>query len=426
MSKMANIKKVLVILSPDLIKTDKPMESALIRRAISLAKITGCELEMFHACYEDRPDHGLFTSDEERQTERDRLTAEDATRLAEMAMRLKDEGVNVRYDVRWDNPRVDAILRKTARAHPDLVMKQSREHSFHLGITTNTDWELARRSPVHIWFVNNDIEDINRVVAAVGHRGGIPADVTKAADYELFRTAGFVGDAFNAEIYPVNAYQVPVTPVLVGGVEMVAVPTDDQQHLRAETVKHHDVAVKALTRHFNISIDNVHICEGPPNKVISEVTKAVKADMIVMGARNIGRLERLVNSVTLEPVMAEMSCDILVVKDRDLSGVPKMATDPGRGTPKYNLEHAIIDPENTFESPLRVANVSEISIGLRKRILQAWEFDIRAEMEAENEGGAIGDINVNTLDQIVSAKEILKMKENSRENESMRLSQKSA
>jgi|GEM_PF-5628293 len=32
MSKMANIKKVLVILSPDLIKTDKPMESALIRR----------------------------------------------------------------------------------------------------------------------------------------------------------------------------------------------------------------------------------------------------------------------------------------------------------------------------------------------------------------------------------------------------------
>jgi hypothetical protein len=150
--------------------------------------------------------------------------------------------------------------------------------------------------------------------------------------------------------------------------------------------------------------------------------------MIVMGARNIGRLERLVNSVTLEPVMAEMSCDILVVKDRDLSGVPKTATasDPSRGTPKYNLEHAIIDPENTFESPLRVANVSEISIGLRKRILQAWEFDIRAEMEAENEGGAIGDINVNTLDQIVSAKEILKMKENSRENESMRLSQKSA
>ena len=46
-------------------------------------------------------------------------------------MRLKDEGVNVRYDVRWDYPRVDAILRKTARADPDLVMKQSREHSFH-------------------------------------------------------------------------------------------------------------------------------------------------------------------------------------------------------------------------------------------------------------------------------------------------------
>ena len=427
MAKMAKIDKVLVVLSPDLIKTDQPMESALIRRAVSLAQITGCELELFHACYDDRPDYGLFASDDERQKERDHLTEKDATRLAEMAMRLKNESVKVRYDVRWDYPRVDAILRKTAEAHPDLVMKQAREHSYHLGIMTNTDWELARRSPVHTWFVNEAIEDINRVVAAVGHQGGVPADVTKAADYELFRTAGFVRETFNAEIYPVNAYQLPATSALVGGAEMVVVPAGDQgQQLREETVKHHYVAVKSLTEHFNISIDKVHICEGPPNKVISDVTKAVSADMIVMGARNIGRLERLVSSVTVEPVLSEMNCDILVVKDRDLSGVPKAATDPSCGTPKFDVERAIIDPESTFESPLRAANASEISIGLRKRILQAWEFDIRAEMEAENEGGAIRDINVNTLDEIISAKELLRMKQKGLEDEPMTLSRKSA
>lgn len=426
MTELATSKKVLVILSPDLVKTDKPMASALIRRAVSLAQNTGCELELFHACYDDRPDYGLFASDEERQKERDRLTAEDATRLAEMAMRLKDECANIRYDVRWDYPRVDAILRKAAEARPDLMMKQAREHSYHLGIMTNTDWELARRSPVHTWFVNDEIDEINRVVAAVGHQGGIPDDVTKSADYELFRTAGFLRDTFEAEIYPVNAYQLPVAPALVGGAEMVVVPPDDQHQLREETVKRHSIAVKALANHFDISRDKVHIVEGSPTKVIADVAKAVNADMIVMGARNIGRLERLVSSVTVEPVLAEMSCDILVVKDRDLSGVPKAAAEPSHGKPKYDLEHAIIDPENTFESPLRVANVSEISIELRKRILQAWEFDIRAEMEAENEGGAVGDINVNVLDQIISAKELLKMKERSRDDESTRLSRKSA
>lgn len=426
MTDVTTIKKVLVILSPDLIRTDKPMESALIRRAVSLAQNTGCELELFHACYDDRPDYGLFTSDAERQKERERLTDEDATQLAEMAMRLKDECAKLCYDVRWDYPRVDAILRKTAAARPDLVMKQAREHSYHLGIVSNTDWELARRSPVHVWFVNDDIDEIKRVVAAVGHQGGVPADVTKAADYDLFRTAGFVRETFNAEIYPVNAYQLPVTPALVGGAEMVVVPSDEQQQLRAETIKHHYVAVKSLAKHFNISIDKVHISEGPPNKVISDVAKAVSADMIVMGARNISRLERLVSSVTVEPVLSETRCDILVVKDRDLSGVPRAATNPSRGTPRYDLEHAIIDPENTFESPLRVANASEISIALRKRILQAWEFDIRAEMEAENEGGAIRDINVNILDEIISAKELLRMKQQSRDDESMRLNRRSA
>lgn len=426
MTNTANIKKVLVVLSPDLIRPDKPMESALIRRAVSLAKNTGCELELFHACYDDRPDYGLFTSDEERQNERERLTGKDATRLSEMAVRLKNECAEVRYEVRWDYPRVDAILRKIAQARPDIVMKQAREHSFHLGIATNTDWELARRSPVHIWFVNDDIDDINRVVAAVGHQGVNSTDVTRSADYELFRVAGFVRDTFEADIYPVNAYHTPVMPAFIDSVGMAVVPTQDQQKLRSETVKHHSVAVKALVKHFNISVDNVHISEGQPSKVISDVTKAVNADMIVMGARNIGRLERMVSSVTVEPVLSEMNCDVLVVKDRDISSVPKAASNPSHGIPKYDLEHAIIDPDDTFESPQQVANVSEISIGLRERILQAWEYDVRAEMEAENEGGAIRDFNANTLDQITSAKEVLKMKQEKSADESTRLSKKSA
>ena len=410
MTYKAKIKKVLVVLSPDLIRPDKPMESALIRRAISLAKITGCELELFHVCYDGSLDYGFFTSDEERQRERDRLTNKDATRLAEMAMRLKNECTNVRCEVCWEHPRADAILRKIAQAGPDLVMKQARERSFYVGMTTNTDWEIARRSPAHIWFVNEDIDDINRVVAAVGNQGGDPADITTAADYDLFRTAGLIRDIFNAAIYPVNAYQLPATPALVEvGAEMAVAATKDQQKLRTETIEQHSGAVKALAKHFNIAKANLYICEGQPNDVISEITKAVNADMIVMGARNIGRLERLVGSVTVEPVLSETSSDILVVRERDLSRVPDAAPSPIYGMPQYDLEHAITDPEGTFESPQEVANVSDLSIGLRKRILQAWEFDIRAEMAEENEGGPVKGIDVNALDKISSAKALLEM-----------------
>jgi hypothetical protein len=44
--------------------------------------------------------------------------------------------------------------------------------------------------------------------------------------------------------------------------------------------------------------------------------------MIVMGANSIGRLERLVSSVTVEPVMTETETDILVVRERDDIRVP--------------------------------------------------------------------------------------------------------
>lgn len=427
MTHEAKIKKILVVLSPDLIRPDEPMQSALIQRAISLARNTGSELELFHVSYDGTLDYCLFASEGELQNERERLTDEDATRLAELATRIKGECVNVRYDARWDCPRTDAILRKIAQSRPDIVMKQAREQSYFLGVASNTDWELARRSPAHVWLVNDKVDGVDRVLAAVGNNFGDPVDVTTAADYDLLRTAKLIGDTFKAAVYPVNAYQIPTAPDYAAQFGGAAVPpVKHEQALRRQTERQHSAAVKALAKFFKLSRENVHICEGHPNKVIPELADTVKADLIVLGAKSIGRLERLLGSVTVEPVMAETDCDILIIRDRDLASVPNVATTPLHGVPRYDLEQAIVDPEGTFESPLEIANVPEISIDLRRRILEAWEYDIRAEMEVESEGGAVRDIDVNALDAIHSAKALLDMKQEKADNGTLRLSAASA
>ena len=420
----AKIKKVLVVLSPDLIRPDKPKQSPLIQRAVSLAKITGCELELFHVCYDSELEHRLFESDADLERQREALTDRGATLLAEIATRLKNEGIDVGHEARWDSPRTDAILRKIAQAKPDIVMKQAREHSFVLGITSNTDWDLARRSPAHVWLVNDKVEDIARIVAAVGNKFGNPGDITTAADYDLLRTAGLIGDTFNAEIYPVNAYQVPDRRVSVTGIGGVVTPVifaDKQEQARTQIVKQHSGSVKALAQYFNIAKDNVHIREGHPNKVIPEVAESIGADMIAMGANSIGRLERLVSSVTVEPVMADANTDVLIVRERDLARVATAVESPFYGVPKYDLEHAITYPEATFDSPQKVAILPEISIELRKRILQAWEYDIRAAMAEENEGGQTRDIDVNALDEIISASALLEMEQEKPGNGQMAL-----
>jgi hypothetical protein len=120
-------------------------------------------------------------------------------------------------------------------------------------------------------------------------------------------------------------------------------------------------------------------------------------------------MERLISAVTVEPVMSEAHVDFLIIRDDESRRVAKAVQRPVRGEPKYDLEQAIARPEDAFESPQDVANMQDVSYQFRHRILQAWESDIRAEMTGENEGGQVRQIDVNALDEIYSAKALLKM-----------------
>lgn len=405
MEKQVQIRKVLVVLSPDRVQPDNPSGSILIKRAIDLARATGCELELFHVCFDSLIDYQVFTSDEDRQLQREAITSRDATLLAEMAARLADEGVIVSHEVRWDFPRTDAILRKIEQSQPDIVMKQSREHSYVLGITSNTDWDLARRSPVHVWLVSEETTAINKIVAAVGNQPGNVSDITTAADYELFRAATSVADGFDVTIYPVNAYQAAGSHAYLVSAGAVAPPVPTMtvdREMHAKQVERHKSAVQGIARYFHVDSANVRVREGHPSEVISSVAAELHADLVVMGARSISRLERIVRSVTVEPVMAEAKCDILVVRDDDSrESIPHVrSSDSVRGVPKYDVEQAVVDPQAAFRSPREVAEMNEISIDFRRRILQAWEYDVRAGLAEENEGGRVHDSNPDALEDI--------------------------
>ncbi|HSM31689.1 MAG TPA: universal stress protein [Woeseiaceae bacterium] len=413
MNSEARIKKILVILGPEVIEAADPMESPLLKRAAAVSRATGCELELFHVAFDSALDYRLFKSEEELEQQRQMLLDRDATRLAEIAAWLVQEGLKVEQEVRWDYPRADAMLKKIAQSKPDFVMKRQEEHGFLLGITTNTDWDLARHAPSNLWLVHDATDRIDTLVAAVGNKSGKSVEVTSEADRNLLATAIGVGEACEARVVAVNAYELPEVADFaanVGGTVMPVQSAKAQQEARSRIVERHTKDVKALTERYGIDKDDVFLREGHPGSVIPEVAKEVGAGLVVMGARSVGRLERVVSSVTVEPVIAKADCDILVVRDDDSQEIAGVEERPVTGEPRYDLEHAITHPDDTFESPQQVANLSEISVDLRKRILQAWEYDIRAEMVEENEGGPVRDIDVNTLDDILSAKALLDMK----------------
>lgn len=412
MNPKATCTKILVILNTELIESSDPLDSALLKRAIAISTDTGCELELFHVAYDSGLEYQLFKSGDEFDRLRQERLDRDATRLAEIAARLVQRGISVEHEVRWDYPRADAILRKIAQSQPDFVMKRQQEHGFLLGITTNTDWELARRASANLWLVHDGTDRIDALVAAVGNTSGEPGQITSAIDRTLLTTAINVGKTCGARVLALNAYELPDVSNFVasaGGTMMPVQSSRDQEETRSRIVARHTERVTALTDDVGIGEQDVYLREGHPASVIPEVAEEVGAGLIVMGANSIGRLERIVRPVTVEPVMANAGCDILIVRDEDVDDVSGVAKRTAKGVPRYDLEHAITHPDDTFESPQQVANLSGVSVDLRKRILQAWEYDIRAEMREENEGGPVREVDADALDQILAAKALLDM-----------------
>jgi len=405
------IDKILVVLDAEPAETERMLDSRLLERAVSVAKTVGCRIELFSVTYDRAAEAMIVTAPDGLQRMRQDLADRDAVRLAEIAAWLTDQGVPVEHEARWDSPRTDAILRKIADSKPDVVMKSASVHGYVLGLTSHTDWELARRSPAHVWLVNDDAGEIRRIVAAVGNTVANPDDGTAGAEVEVVRTAVGFGKAFEAEVDLVNAYRAlwpastmaPVDPA--GGVPNM--PLEDATKAVEELVRRHRRDIRELATRFGIGEEHLHVEEGDAEDVIVDVTRSVAADLVIMGSRNLNRLERFLTPVTVEPVMADAGCDVFVMREPDEARLPDTSAQMVSGTADVDLVEAIVNPQAVFSSPLQVAMLEEVSVELRRRILQAWEYDIRAAMVEENEGGLVGDIDADALGEIEAAKAAL-------------------
>jgi nucleotide-binding universal stress UspA family protein len=402
------LNRALVVISPDLIKPSAPKDSTLVTRAIALAKATGCELEFFHVTYDGSLSSGFFSDDDDVRREQEKRVDEDATLMAELVLRLGTEGVTIKHDTRWDSPRTDAILRKINESQPDLVMKQSREHGYVMGLFGNTDWDLIRQSPAHLWFVNDGgTGRVENLVTAVGASKD-DDEILAGADYDVFRMANLIADGFGAKNTPVHAYQAPLglstyaayAPEF-GGVtyppSSVANAMPTAEEVRQQIARKHGRSIEAFAEYFHIEPERVRVAEGHPHDVLAAAASDIAADVIVMAARNMSRWERWSKTLTAEPVLADAPCDVVIVKDAREASIPDAEKRPVTGIPVYDLEKAVMEPARAFDSPSSLAQASEISIPLRNRIFEIWKQDIRAQMAEEDEGGLIGVTHADSL-----------------------------
>ena len=223
----------------------------------------------------------------------------------------------------------DALVDEIKEYHPDLVFKIARDHNFVLGLFSNLDWELIRQSPAPIWFVKQEMRDIKRVVAAVDfvdEEDGTKGSTKNSLDHEILGKATEICKAMNAQLTVVHAYpaaepQVPAMGFTGTGAglgwspETTRLLLASQQKQDQATKKLHEKAIRKLCDGFNLKQEDIVLIKGHPNDVITAVCQEQDAGLIVMGATNVGRWERMVSPVHAEPALADADADVLFIPE---------------------------------------------------------------------------------------------------------------
>lgn len=146
--------------------------------------------------------------------------------------------------------------------------------------------------------------------------------------------------------------------------------------------------------------------DRPRTDAIMRKINQSQPDLVMKESEDQGYIMSMVRNIDWE-LMRQSPVPVWFDKDGSDANVPVQPQNAKHGTPAFDLEAAITTPQKVFESPMAVANTDELSLALRKRILQAWQMDIQAQMVAVDEGGPVARIDISGLKEISAARKQL-------------------
>ena len=293
------------------VKNPDARRQAGIDKAIRMAKQMGASIELFHAIstpvfLDLQPLTGTSIVDLKREALALRLR-----RLEAHVARADTRGVTVSCKVQWDYPPHEAIVRRAKHGGADLIIAECHQGSrlkpwlMHL-----TDWELLRLSPVPVLlFKNTKPYQRPAILAAVdpSHQHAKPAGL----DPKIVEIGDQIAGALRGSTHIMHANYPSVFGLTLGD------PAFDAATLAAtyEQQKRKDSAdFKTFADKAGVSRARRHEIDGDPVYGIPTVARAMRAQLVVMGAVSRSGLKRVFIGNTAERVLQDLPCDVLVVK----------------------------------------------------------------------------------------------------------------
>lgn len=276
-----------------------------ISRAIELADKTGAKITALMTIYDFSYEMTTMLSGEEREAMRQAVVNERTVWLKEQ---LADYGQPIDAAVEWNNRPYEAIIKYAITHGADIVVKATRAHdNLRSVIFTPTDWHLVRKCPAPVLLVKeHDWPQDGRIVAAV-NVGTEDREHAQLND-RLTTIALDYASLLSGHVHLANSY--PGTPLNIA----IEVPEFDPEAYNASVKTHHLEEMEKHSSRYGIPLDNCHVKEGLPEKVIPQVAKELDAELVIIGTvGRVGISAALIGN-TAEHVIDELNCDVLAVK----------------------------------------------------------------------------------------------------------------
>jgi universal stress protein E len=290
---MLKLRNIIVVVEPD------QDEQPALEKAVILAKVVDCGLELAIADYNPFLEDGYFYEPKLAQQMRREHGEARLEQLEALAQPLRNQGLRVTAWTSWSNPPHREIVSRASEVDASLVIKATKKHSrLARYFMSNEDWELVRYCPAPLLLVKDLPWSSNpRIVAAVDPEQlrDKPADLDQkilSTSIELARlTAGTV-DLYHSSWKPPMAGLYPL----------------DQDGTRAQT------AMAELAKGHGIAPEHSHCIDENIHISLPRLTEESGTNIVAMGAISRSRLDRILIGNTAEKLLDELACDVLIIK----------------------------------------------------------------------------------------------------------------
>lgn len=299
---MLNINRILVVL-------DKGSnELHALKKGIWLARSVNAELTLLTNTWDTFSAENTSLDKDTRDQLKYGLIGQAEQWLKSFIYDVDDIKVNV--DVRWQKHLYEAALIATRETNFDLVLKRPNKHSLMDRIFTPVDWNLLRHCPAPImlikssepWKHNRLLASIDATSADEGHQ---------LINDNILSFSEQLTDHFDTDLHIVNAY--PLVNVAFAMVPEVTAPDDLHQYVQEQ----HEEACGKWADKYNIPRTNIHVKEGAPEIVVSDLAKSLETDVVIIGSVGRTGLSGVLIGNTAELLLDKLECDILVIKQTD-------------------------------------------------------------------------------------------------------------